>query len=78
MSGKLRLFEKLDLLNVKDGQNNTAHVQVCGSENVISMESLKKGDKITIGIPSGSMHDITRGKKIVALLLIDTEAYDNL
>jgi hypothetical protein len=74
-----RMFEILDEMNVLDGSNGTSLVQVCGQQNIISVD--KKGDygEVKVGVPASIPLEVMVGKDIRFLLLvIDGKKYDEL
>lgn len=74
-----RLFQILDEINVMDIKNGTSYVQICGQQNVISVD--KRGDhgEVKIGIPSSIPIEIMQGNDLrIMLCIIDGETYDKL
>lgn len=70
---KKRLFEVLDDMNVIDTEKGSRLVEV--SSNLISANTIKQGGKIVMGVPQGSIMDLTLEKKIPVLLMVDKEEY---
>jgi hypothetical protein len=71
-----RLFQVLDEMNVLDGVNKTANVALCSS--LISMDQVKAGVKVTMGVPHGSINILDTSDKIIMLLVVDRKEYDRL
>lgn len=72
-----RLFQKLDEMNVADGENNTMHLQVCSS--LVEAKTAKGGGHIVMGVPAQIIHEIViANSKMCVLLVIDKNEYERL
>ncbi len=71
-----RLFQILDEMNVADGENNTAHLQVL--TDLVSARTAKGGGHVTMGAPSGVINNLVfnEGKYITLLLIIKRDEYE--
>lgn len=73
---KKRLFQVLDEMNVYDAEHKTHLVAVC--PDVISIDHIKRGTKVTIGAPVGLInisHNL-KGSQRIVMLVIDGAEYD--
>jgi hypothetical protein len=72
-----RLFQILDEMNVKDGEQNTATVGVIN--HFVSAQKAKGGGHVTMGVPESVLVDLLFNKnKIPILLIIDMEEYNKI
>lgn len=64
-----RLFQILDEMNVKDGENNTEHVAI--SNTLVSANSCKQGGLVTMGVDHKRLQQLALdGSNYIAILLI--------
>lgn len=73
---KLRVFEILDKLNVRDSLQGSRLVGV--SNNFVSANKAKQGAHVTMGVEEICLHQIMNDEAIVVLLVIDKKAYEEL
>jgi len=74
--GKMRIFEKLDKMNLQDETNGTRTVAV--SNALVKMEKVKAGSHITIGCDYQSMLDLLDNKARVFLCIVNYDEYKKL
>lgn len=67
------MFQILDEMNLQDEKDGSALVGVCNQ--VISVDKVKGGTKVSIGAPDHVIFDIMNGKTIPILLLVNKEEY---
>lgn len=72
-----RLFQVLDEMNVLDTEDKSDRVGVCNVVESINYNH-KKGTTVAIGVPGNVVSDITTGKRIPILLMIDAKEYERL
>lgn len=75
-SGKKRIFEILDQMNQNDSENNTRTVVI--SSTLISLDKVKQGCKISMGVDDQTMHDVLNEKVISLYIAVDKEVYDKI
>ena len=68
-----RLFQILDEMNQSDIENDTRLVTV--SPTLVSTRIVKQGSTITMGADCQSFDDLSTGKVIPLLILVDKEEY---
>jgi hypothetical protein len=70
---KKTLFDTLAEMNKEDSEKGTRMVEI--GNQLISMDKVKGGAKIAMGMPESCMKDILLDKKIPLLILVDKEEY---
>lgn len=73
---KKRLFQILDEMKVDDAANKTHNVSI--HPDIVRVDSMKKGLKITMGAPheATTINKLMNGDKIPILLIIDSKEYN--
>jgi hypothetical protein len=72
-----RLFQILDEMNIKDGEQNTATVGVIN--HFVSAQKAKGGGHVTMGVPENVVMDLVFNKtKLPILLIIDLDEYEKI
>lgn len=73
-----RLFQILDEMNVKDGENNTQTVAI--SNTLVEAKSCKQGGLVTMGVDQLRLQQLALGGKnhIALLLVIDKNEYEKI
>lgn len=74
----MRLFEILDIMNVNDGENKTAHLGVCDEVVAVNIKGTTNGT-VTIGVPGDVAHKLIMGDRLKPLLVIvDLDQYEKI
>lgn len=75
-----RVFQILDELNVNDAETGSRHLQLCGNDNVISIEKKKNHGEVKFAIPVELAAELCLSNKDYRLMLvvIDGKEYDKL
>ncbi len=77
MSNKKRLFQTLDDMNVADGENKTANVQV--SNALVIANTAKGGGHVTMGVTREIIHTLmNKPDTICILLVVDRQEYNRV
>lgn len=75
---RLRLFEALDLLNVRDAELGAkaaeARVLTCG--HYVGQAKATGGTVLSMGVPDDAAKDVASGKLKAMLVLVDLQAYN--
>jgi len=73
------LFQKLEALNTLDTETGSSYLQVCGQQNVISVDKKGNHGEVKFGIPPEIPVRIMQGEDVRFLLLvIEGERFDKL
>ena len=70
---KKRLFQVLDDMNQADIENGTEILAV--SSNFISIDKVKAGAKLCMGVPEKAIYDMMDDKFMPILIIVDREEY---
>lgn len=70
---KKRMFKNLDEMNQEDSAKGTQMVQI--GIDVISIDKVKGGCKVAMGMPESALYDIMNQKRIPFLVLVDKDEY---
>lgn len=78
MKKEIRLFEILDVMNIQDTENKTAHLSVCPSFLSADYSAKQGGTKVTIGVPGNITAELLEQHLLPILLVINREEYEKI